>query len=635
MTRSSLLTGALCALLLPSLGCNLLNVSDTENAKGRGARVFDPYQASASGAIRLALTWYNGCAILPNGQTVAKNSTPVPYPDTCQDPAENLPLPNVHPPAQLQLLANTTYFLNQFTVTDAVVNLHTSNSDLSAPLDWITHKSRFKSLDWGGVGETYEDWQYFTGVRGATQRRWNRLVYFDNANWRRVQGDSFKVEILDSEGTVRGTPVEYLRSEFLAENPQSGHTAFTWRMEGVNQPRFPNDTEVNPLSEIPGWAPQAPKFRTIARMDLFGSTNPFKTFDVPDLRGDGALRITWSQMPDEPFFFPVTFVAKEDVPPTCYDDAGNQTVQCGFGLNPDFKLLTPANGQYYEPGEVVNLFLDLRDGDGNRLHHPDELPSSSEMNSSKANGLVYASIPVVNNTLDLDQFPFINIAGPIQNLLPSNPKDPLPFFAQPAPYAPINEGSTFPGGFGEMTPRWNTRWALQLPKDAKPGTYVAMVKWNRYFMGERVTKTKPVFFQVGTTEKTRYPGRVGNCQMCHRGVLSLDNLRHGLSVDHVEACKSCHFYESQSGGYLMESVHKIHMRSPKFPMPKNDCTLCHLQRESATRPSIFACTSCHPSAHGDQYFAARYTIGTEPSRYGNCAQQCHGDKPPQLHILPQ
>ncbi len=635
MTRSSLLTGALCALLLPSLACNLTKVSDSENTAGRGARVFDPYQASASGAIRLSLQWYNGCAILPNGQTVPKNSTPIPYPDTCPDPTANPPLPNVHPPGQLRLMANTTYFLNQFTVTDALLNVHTSNTDLATPLYWITHQSRFKGLDWGNVGVNYEDWTYLTAVPGVSQNRWNRLVYFDNANWRRVKDDTFKVEIMDSDGLVRST-AEYDRSEFLAENPQSGHSQFSWRMEGVGPPRFPNDTEVNPLPEIPGWAPQAPKFRTIARLDLVGSTNPFKTFKVPDLRGDGAIRVTWSQMPDEPFYFPVTYMAKEDVPPTCYDDAGNQTVQCGFGIDPNLKFVAPANGEYYVPNEIVNAFIDVRDGDGNRLHNPNELPSSSEENADKANGLLYANIPLLSNTLELDQFPFVTIAGPIQNFrTPSNPKEPAPFFAPTSPYAIINEGSTFPGGFGEMTPKWNTRWALQLPKNAEPGTYVALVKFNRFFMGERVAKTKPYFFQVGTTEKTRYPGRVGNCQMCHRGVLSLDNLRHGLSVDHVEACKTCHMYETQNGAYLMESIHKIHMRSSKYPMPKNDCTLCHLVKDSATRPSQIACASCHPSAHGDQYFATKFVYGTEPSRYGNCAQQCHGDKPPQLHILPQ
>ncbi|MFL5345839.1 MAG: hypothetical protein ACJ8AT_13695 [Hyalangium sp.] len=611
-------------------------MSDSENAKGRGAQVFDPYQASASGAIRLSLQWYNGCAMLPTGQTVPKNSTPIPYPNTCPDPTEAPPFPNVHPPGELRLLANNTYFWNQFTVTDTVVNKHTNGQDMSAPLNWIKRESRFKNLDWTNVGQSLEDWLFFNQIPGTSQDRWSRVVYFDNASWRQVKDDSFKLEFLDAEGTVRGTPVEYKRSEFLVESAQSGHTSFTWRVEGVGPPKFPGDTEVHPLPEIPGWPPQSPTYRTIARMDVVGSTNPFKTFKTPDLRGPGAVRVTWSQLPDEPFYFPVTYVTKDDIAPTCYDDNGNQTVQCGFGINPTAKFIPPANGQYYVPGEVVNIMVDVRDGDGNRLHHPDQLPSTSDFNANKTNGLLYASLPTIANLTEVDQFPMVNVAGPLQNMkTASNPKEPKPYWTPAFAFAMINETSTTPALFGDMEPAWNTRYGVQLPKNAQPGTYVALVKFNRYWLGERVAKLKPFFFQVGTTEKTRYPGRVGNCQMCHRGVLSLDNLRHGLSVDHVEACKTCHATENSNAGSLMEHVHRIHMRSAKYPMPKNDCTTCHLQKESATRPSLFACTSCHPSAHGEQYFASKFVNGTEPSQYGNCAQSCHGDKPPQLHILPQ
>jgi hypothetical protein len=636
MTRSSLLTGALCALLLPALGCNLLDVSDSENTAGRGARVFDPYQSSASGAIRMSLQWYNGCAIMPTGQTVPKNATPIPYPDNCPDVAALPGFARFSTPGPMRIMANTTYFLNQFTVTDTVVNVHTNPGNLSEPLDWITRKSRFKSLDWGNVGQTYEEWQFVSEITGVAQNRWTRMVNFDNANWRRVQGDSFKVEFLDAEGTVRGTPVDYLRSEFLVETPVSGHSTFAWRMEGVKAPRFPGDTAVNPLDEIPGWPSQAPTFRTMARLDLFGSTNPFKTFKTPDLRGDGAVRVTWSQMPNEPFYFPVTFVTQDDLPPTCYDDAGNPGVQCGFGIDPQLKFVPPANGKFYAPGETVNVMVDARDGDGNHLTAPDMLPTPIQVNSNQANGLLYTNLAYMANTQERDMMPYVDMAGPLQNMRPrSNPREPGPYFAPTFPYSLVDETATTPVGLAQMGQNWATRFGLQLPANVQPGTYVALVKLNRYFVGERVTKMKPFFFQVGTEEKTRYPDRVGNCQMCHRGVLSLDNLRHGLSVDHVEACKTCHQSENSFVSTFTEAIHKIHMRSPKYSMPRNDCTMCHLVRDSATRPSLAACDSCHLAAHGTEYFQAKFVAGVEPSAYGNCAQQCHGEKPPQLHILPE
>jgi len=37
MIRSNLLIGALCALLVPTVGCHLVDVTDAENTSGRGA----------------------------------------------------------------------------------------------------------------------------------------------------------------------------------------------------------------------------------------------------------------------------------------------------------------------------------------------------------------------------------------------------------------------------------------------------------------------------------------------------------------------------------------------------------------------------------------------------------------------
>jgi hypothetical protein len=635
MKHSTLLTGALCALLMPSLACNLLDVNDSENVPGRGARAFDPYRSAASGAIRLSLQQYNGCAVVPSGQVVPKNSVPIPYPDTCPSPVAIDGFPPYNGPGRLQLVTETDYFLNQFTVVDTVLNQHTNSTDLSNVVNWFKTQSRFKNLDWGNVGQQSSDWLFAAEVPGVLQASWTRVVLFDNANWRRVKGDTFRVEVLDSEGVVRGTPVEYDRSEFVTDAPWGFRSQFSWRMEGVRPPRFPGDTQVNPLPEIAGWPPQSPVFRTSARLDLFGSTNPFKTFRIPLLRGEGALRVTWSQMPKEPFYFPVSFVSQQDLPPSCTDAAGAPT-PCAFGLDPNLTFVKPANGEFYKPGEMVNVFVDVRDGEGNRLHSPDLLPSGAEAISDQANGMLYASIPWINGMLETDMIPTVTFAGPIHKLTPrSDVTGPAPYFGEEYAYSPISETATTPLGTAEMGQKWSTRYGRQLPENAEPGTYVALIKWHRYFGGERVAKTKEYFFQVGQKERTSYPGNVGNCQICHRGVLSLDNLRHGQSVDHVETCKVCHHTESTTnGGVLGTTVHRIHMRSSRYPAAKNDCTMCHLTGEIPKRPSIEACSGCHPSMHGDEYFSATFNQSKEPNRFGNCAQSCHGDTPPQTHILP-
>jgi hypothetical protein len=149
----------------------------------------------------------------------------------------------------------------------------------------------------------------------------------------------------------------------------------------------------------------------------------------------------------------------------------------------------------------------------------------------------------------------------------------------------------------------------------------------------------PLDIQVGQEEKTQFPGRIGNCQICHRGVVSMENIRHGLPIDYVENCKTCHNRnETPEARVAFQGlIHKLHMGSPKYPEAKNNCTMCHLTRESTLRPSYFVCSSCHAQPHGTTFWNVQFESdwnGTEPGVWGNCAQQCHGQTPPTAHILP-
>src|SRR5690606_19302317 len=114
-----------------------------------------------------------------------------------------------------------------------------------------------------------------------------------------------------------------------------------------------------------------------------------------------------------------------------------------------------------------------------------------------------------------------------------------------------------------MMVNWPTRYEVTLPEDAQPGTYVAVLKVHRQFLGERTATTGTFPFQVGQATRTDYPSRVGNCQICHRSVLSMENLRHGMAGDDVEACKTCHSTVSSNVNTM---VHQIHMLSEKYPM---------------------------------------------------------------------
>ncbi|MBN8228150.1 hypothetical protein JYK02_11585 [Corallococcus macrosporus] len=634
MNRSILLKSAWCALLVPLLSCNLLKVTDDEGSTtGRGAKRFDPYQGLNSGAIRLSLQYINGCAFLPNGQMVAKNGVPVPYPDVCITPLAQNPLTLSPPTGTLQILSDNQYFLNQFSVSETVVNQHNNPNDQTAALNWIKTQTVFAGLDWTNVNQGPDEWSFYS-LAGAVEDCWTREVQFGNANWQKAKDDTITVEVLDETGTSRASQT-YLRSELLASSPYAGHSRFSWRSENLKPPRFPGDKDPGTVTGFAGGLDQSATTRTIARVDMVGSTNPFKVLRIPRLSGPGALKATWSQLPDKPFYFPVTYVIPDERPSTCTDDAGNP-VQCSPGLDSRLVFAPPKEGSFYKPGEDVSVYVDLRDSAGAHLHSKDLLPSAKEIISGQSNGIQTFVPNVIATVTENDSISNVAIAGPLQDLqVLGNPSDKPQFFAKPFPFAVLDDATLTGLTPGLMDYKWPTRQTFTLPPDAKPGTYVALVKFNRASMGERVAKLNPFFFQVGQDEPTTYPGNVGNCQICHRGVLSLDNLRHGLSVDHIESCKVCHHYDTDTVGRTQEMVHRIHMNSPSYPANRADCTVCHLTRKSTERPSLALCGSCHISQHGDEFFQIAFNQRGTPSKFGNCAQTCHGgDQLPAGHILP-
>jgi hypothetical protein len=633
MNPRLILRSALCGLLLSVTACQLVKVDDNESTLGRGSAAFDPYAASASGAIKLSLQMYNGCAILANGQSVAKGNSPIPnYPTQCDDlmVANPTAAPKVPPTGRFELMTDTNYFLNQLTLIDAVVGAHTNPNDMQAPTQWMMTQSRFKNLDWRNLGKRDVHWA-LTPIPDA----WFRETHFGNANWMRSRDDSFLVEVLDSGGTVRQN-ITYSRSEFLGESDMSNHTVVAHIIENALAPRYPGDSEIRGLpGELGMLAPV--DYRTIVRVEMMGSTNPFKSFRVQGLSGDGAIRVTWSLMPNDPFYFPVTFVKPQDVPPTCAKEDGTPT-PCGFGVEPRVKLSRPQNGQFYVPGESFDVYLDVRDGDGNRLFVNDMLPSFGQFYRGQSNGLTY-SFPTHYSTLaERDIASSFQVVGPIQDMKVWSDVGTTkrPYFSTGGDHyvSFINELAGFPVMSGLMELQWPTRQVQRLPMDAKPGTYAVVVRVTRQFMGERVSGGKVFFFQVGQATPTSYPNAVGNCQICHRGVLSLDNLRHGFSVDHVEACKACHMSNSDQPGRVQEEMHRLHMLSPKYKADKADCRVCHLTRASVLRPSYALCSSCHPSLHGDEYFSVKFVNVGTPNRFGNCAESCHVLKTPSSHILP-
>lgn len=622
--------------LLLASACGFLKKEDKNPLAGSGVKAMEPYQGRASGAVRMGLQMFNGCGWNPNGAPSARGtgSFQYPYPATCTDLLDR---PVTRPMPPMPVVAGTKYFLDQITLVDSILGAHTDPDKLDQPVAWFKTQTHFKNLDWTNLGVEQETWD---SDRAGTVNGYTHEIRFANAKWMMVKDDTFKLEILDSDGKVVASQT-YPRRMFLLENPFGGHTKFAWRVGIVGKPEFPGDRRINAPGPQPSGSPPVspPQFQTFARFEAMANMNPFETtFTIPEsLTGDGAARLTWSQLPDEPFYFPLTFKHSTDADfPQCWKaDDPTKKVPCDFGSDPKAIFSAPMNGKYYEPGEKFELTVQMRDGAGNLLHPPDRLPSYNDYLAGKSNGLLYLNNDNIALYGEVNVISMIMGVGPLQLMRPyyglsEDPPGPFPYnpieFFLPSFPADVN---IFPEAREAPGP---THFPVQVPADAVPGTYLFFVKQNRQFMGERHTRSNSFYYQVGQAEKTSYPQRIGNCQICHRGASDLSNLAMGVAVQDVEACKACHHMAST------RDTHLIHMYSDKFPMQKNECTNCHLTHEAPLRASLYTCTACHMQAHGNAFpystpFTSRY-VNYDPGPGASCALTCHQLTPPTQHLIP-
>lgn len=322
-----------------------------------------------------------------------------------------------------------------------------------------------------------------------------------------------------------------------------------------------------------------------------------------------ALRLTWSADAARPVDVPVTFEESE----------------LGYGLEVLSETSLPQNGKYFLPGEKVTVNVQLTDGMGRPLHELGKLPTYNEYIRGQANGIQYfnlgnSSLPAGNGFFGEARLNimYVAVAGPRDKLGQRYTDHSEDFYVHEVGLPDI--GRVVYGGFADPT-LWDTpipsSVEFELPSDVKPGTYVAIVKAARYFLGERIYRLTDIPFQVGSEEETPFHNKSGNCRVCHIRDAALQRIRHGGEQDRI--CVACHSYEH---GVLAEHVHAIHFLSPNYIVPRNDCSLCHLQAGSNTRASEAVCSSCHQGIHPGEPLV---NAGDDP--YQACATSCHGGEP--------
>ncbi len=88
-----------------------------------------------------------------------------------------------------------------------------------------------------------------------------------------------------------------------------------------------------------------------------------------------------------------------------------------------------------------------------------------------------------------------------------------------------------------------------------------------------------------------------------------------LSLDNFQACVMCHDNSRGGSRRLDKYLHLIHTHRDNFPVPKNNCAVCHLTASSIRKVSLEACSHCHENLHENN----------RPGYPDSQCQSCHAD----------
>lgn len=462
--------------------------------------------------------------------------------------------------APLQLLGQAPRYLQEIDISESV----TSFTDEG--ITPLIENSAVSALDWSGVAQVEEIW--VPSLDGT----FTRERYFRGARWMEAPSQ-LRVVAVDDAGQELGAPL--IAHAGRDDRSSPGDDGFVRRFV-ARQSAFgcasPGDCS-------------AAVFVSEALIQLRDALEP--TADarsIPD--GASALRLTWSQL--EAASFEVALAPA--------------TAALSYGFDVALEPLgSPANGQYYVPGETVSFRVTFRDGDGNRLHPQGQLPSYGEFVSGQVeSGLRYLDLQTQTRLYYALKHRESNLlavlSGPTDKLkTPTGVVDPTLFFGPQVPFATTAVdgftavGQTVPpagiifGGFAVPA-----LWSLPvsdvvsfvIPADAEAGTYVASIKARRDYAGEALNRGTTVDVQVGSAEPTSFTAQTA-CTSCHAEErTSFDAVLHGL--DDRRSCFGCHASLGiEIDNALDIRVHTIHDRSNRFEADLMQCSNCHLTPPSA------------------------------------------------------
>jgi len=415
------------------------------------------------------------------------------------------------------------------------------------------------ALDWKGVEMVDEDWR-------RTGDTFQRQRFYRNAAWMNAASE-FTVYATDAQGRRVGAPLIMTagRDDQASDRDDGFVRRFVARQIASGCKKQGDCTGAQFVSQM--------------LVQLRQNRNKVsRTLLLPPQTA--ALELAWSQQPGARYTVAVKHAAADSLP-------------FGYGFQISLDVSPPQNGRFFAPGEEVKLRPVFRDGQSHRLFEPGNLPTYGQVARDEAvSGLGYYN-GKINSTLyyalkHREANILVAISGPTNKLAQAKSvldgaklQEEESVVANVAAdgYSAVFTG--LPSFAISLGPAANADQpvsdtvVLRLPKDALPGTYIAAIKARRVFGGEALNRAAVATFQVGATESTGFAPKTGNCEACHKGATSFENVLHGVSDR--RACFACHIALSfERDNALDVRVHSIHSRSRRFITDFQKCSVCHL-----------------------------------------------------------
>ena len=421
-------------------------------------------------------------------------------------------------------------------------------------------------LDWRGIHQTDEDWR----PEGSSPTTYTRTRIYRGARWM-TRSSAFVMLAVDAHDHPVGLPIVEV----------TGQDDDLDASDGAFVRRFVARQVVQGCRAI-GDCSNATSYLAQGLMQYRDAQHPERAQRIPERATK--LKLFWTE--------DLLRVRSVAVRHRRFSETPYR-----YGFTPQIEVVTaPANGQYFVPGEGFDFRITYRDGAGTRLNPPGSLPSYAEfLGDAIDSGIRYydgfRQVLTVYYALKHREGNNIwALAGPTSKLKTSGHVVPLSdFFTLAFTQIPMatraEDGYTsvfnlVPNPAYELDPFLSTQRPSDLvhvtvPADAEAGTYMLSFKSRRDWGGEAIVKAVTKEVQIGQAAPTVFVPKTGNCNGCHTGRTSLDNVLHGISDR--RACFGCHApLGGEPDNRLDFRIHFIHSRSNRMPVDPLVCSTCHL-----------------------------------------------------------